>query len=59
MIKINQAKKAKLDQEKINKEAKDYLASTDWYISRKQETGRDIPADILEKREIARSVIKN
>ena len=31
-----------------------YLAKTDWYVTRKIETGKDIPDDILAKREQAR-----
>ena len=27
-----------------------YLAETDWYISRKAETGKDIPSDVIETR---------
>jgi len=42
-----------------NAEARAYLASTDWYIVRKQETGKDVPAEVLTKREEARlSVIE-
>ena len=35
-------------------EARNYLNETDWYVSRKAETGVDIPADVLEKRAQAR-----
>lgn len=41
----------------INAEALSYLASTDWYVIRKQETGAEIPADILAKRQEARDSI--
>lgn len=41
----------------INVEALAYLASTDWYVIRKQETGVEIPADILAKRQEARDSI--
>ena len=41
----------------INAEALVYLASTDWYVIRKQETGAEIPADILAKRQEARDSI--
>ena len=40
-----------------NAEALAYLASTDWYVIRKQETGAEIPADILAKRQEARDSI--
>jgi hypothetical protein len=44
----------------INKTARDYLASTDWYITRQSETGVVVPTDVLTKREAARvSVINN
>jgi hypothetical protein len=47
-------------QEVANKEARDYLASTDWYITRQSETGVVVPTDVLTKREAARvSVINN
>lgn len=42
-------------QAQINAEARAYLASTDWYILRFQETGQDIPADILAERAAARA----
>lgn len=34
-----------------------YLYSTDWYVQRKAETGKDIPIDVLEKRALARDEI--
>jgi len=34
-----------------------YLKETDWYVTRKAETGKAIPEDILAKREAARSAI--
>ena len=41
-------------QEVINTEALAYLASTDWYVIRLQETGVVIPQDILDARASAR-----
>ena len=41
----------------INKTSRDYLASTDWYISRKSETAVAVPADILTKRAEARAAV--
>ena len=38
----------------IKREARLYLASTDWYASRKAEAGTEIPADILALRQQAR-----
>lgn len=43
---------------KIKFEALRYLASTDWYVIRHQETGKEIPADILAARQAARDSIK-
>jgi len=31
----------------LNKTARDYLASTDWYITRQSETDTLVPADVL------------
>lgn len=45
-------------QNKTNQEAKTYLDSTDWYVTRLTETGKDIPQDILDDREKARQNIK-
>ena len=39
--------------------AKKYLADTDWYISRKTETGTPIPEEILTKRASARETASN
>ena len=38
-------------------EAKAYLISTDWYITRFIETGKEIPEDIKLKREEARALL--
>lgn len=35
-------------------EAKSYLAQTDWYVIRQNETGEPIPENVLEKRAAAR-----
>ena len=37
-----------------NEDAREYLASTDWYVTRKAETGVEIPQDILDLRAQAR-----
>ena len=42
-------------QQQANAEARAYLASTDWYVIRLQETGQAIPEEILEARSQARS----
>jgi len=36
------------------KRARQYLAQTDWYVTRKAETGTAIPDDVLTKRAQAR-----
>ena len=41
----------------VNKTNRDYLASTDWYITRKSDTGVAVPADILTKRQEARVAV--
>jgi hypothetical protein len=44
-------------QSALNVRCLNYLTSTDWYITRNQETSVAIPADILTKRQIAREAI--
>jgi len=41
-----------------NYDARKYLAETDWYVTRKTETGKAIPDDILTKRQEARDKVK-
>jgi len=41
----------------INDEARRYLSETDWYVIRQQETGVEIPVDILTERQAARNRI--
>ena len=41
-----------------NHKARQYLADTDWYVTRKAETGKAIPDDILTKRQEAREKVK-
>lgn len=40
-----------------NYDARKYLAETDWYVTRKTETGKAIPDDILTKRQEAREKV--
>lgn len=47
------------EQERINIEARDYLASTDWYVTRWRETGRAVPDDVLSARQAARERVVN
>jgi len=46
-------------QDKVNDEAKAYLAETDWYVTRLQETGLDIPLDVQELRARARDTVNH
>ena len=41
----------------INNESLAYLASTDWYVTRKTEIGTEIPSDVSAKRQEARNNI--
>ena len=41
-----------------NYDARKYLAETDWYVTRKTETGKAIPDDIVTKRQEARDKVK-
>lgn len=34
-----------------------YLAQTDWYIIRRQETGEAVPVEVLDKRKAARQAV--
>ena len=45
-------------QSEINANARYYLASTDWYVIRQQETGQAIPEDVLSLRQEARERVK-
>lgn len=42
-------------QREINREARAYLASTDWYVARWGETGEAIPSEIAQARAEARA----
>ena len=42
----------------LNAEARAYLSSTDWYVSRFTETGKEIPEEVKTKRDEARLQIK-
>ena len=58
---INKAKEdeAKAQPEYKIEQAKQYLASTDWYYPRLTETGKELPADVVAKRIEARELINN
>lgn len=40
-----------------NTEARAYLASTDWYVTRLQETGQPVPEEVLVSRAAAREKV--
>jgi hypothetical protein len=44
-------------QEKINKESRAYLNSTDWYVVRFAENGVEIPAEVVAARQAARDSV--
>jgi hypothetical protein len=44
-------------QAEINSQNREYLASTDWYVIRKMETGIEVPDGILAARAMARESI--
>ncbi|MEQ4617651.1 MAG: hypothetical protein ABN482_06345 [Corticimicrobacter sp.] len=48
------AESARIEQQRINAEARAYLASTDWYVTRWRETGQEVPPDIATERQAAR-----
>ncbi|MEN5258621.1 hypothetical protein [Pseudomonas protegens] len=54
---FSQSKKTFTEQDQKAAEAREYLRQTDWLVVRKLETGKDIPADIAEKRAEARNLI--
>jgi maltodextrin utilization protein YvdJ len=61
---ISEEKKAELtanyynaQQRKINQKSIKYLVETDWYVTRKYETGTDIPTAVVTKREKARASV--
>ena len=54
---IEQAMNAPKTQAQINAEARAYLASTDWYVTRLNETGAVIPDDVLAERQAARGSV--
>ena len=46
-------------QAEINSENRAYLASTDWYVTRKADSGEAVPSDIAEARAAARLLINS
>ena len=57
ILAVMEQEDAKIAQEELTYNALEYLAKTDWYVSRKAETGKDIPEDVLRKRANARVAI--
>lgn len=52
---FSQSKKTFTEQDQIASEAREYLRQTDWLVVRKLETGKEMPADIAERRVEARN----
>lgn len=46
-------------QHAINEECKQYLADTDFYVTRKQETGQEIPQNVSHNRQTCRDRVNN
>lgn len=53
-IVLTQAQIDEAESISAKKHARQYLAETDWYVTRKAETGTAIPDDVLTKRAQAR-----
>ena len=49
---LDELKEKKIKQ--VKKQAHSILSETDWYITRKQETGEEIPQDVLDERQSIR-----
>ena len=54
-LKLKPTSEQHLTQQKV--EARQYLNDTDWYATRKMETGVEIPEDVTIKRAEARALI--
>lgn len=52
---LDQLAAATYEREQASAAARAYLAQTDWYVIRQQETGKSIPVDVLERRQSARA----
>ena len=49
--------RAEAELETAQQAARTYLTETDWYVTRKLETGQDIPADVAQARADARATL--
>lgn len=54
---IRDARVAKAELSLKMKEAQEYLDTTDWYVTRYKETGVEIPAEVLTKRQECRELL--
>jgi hypothetical protein len=54
---LTDAEIAGVETDITNHNARQYLSSTDWYITRQAETGVVVPTDILTKRAEARAAV--
>ena len=50
---LEELKEQKIEQ--VKRKAYNLLSETDWYIVRQQETGKEIPQDVLNERESIRN----
>lgn len=61
MVDLSQLERVKtndeIEKENDRHDAVLYLRNTDWYVIRKFETGKEIPEDIVTKRDEARQVL--
>lgn len=57
LIKVDPKKAAALKTKEDGRQGFQFLAETDWYVIRKQETGIDVPKDVLLARAEARAKI--
>lgn len=46
-----------VEAERINRESREYLKATDWYVVRWAETGTPIPTEVQEQRTAARAAV--
>lgn len=60
-LKTAEQKKAEAEQaeiDRVNAEARKYLADTDWYVTRLYETGVAVPENVLSARQAARERVQ-
>ena len=55
---LTEEQRQQRESEAINKQSREYLSNTDWYVTRKIENGIEIPSEIQKSRQEARERIK-